>query len=177
MNVEQLAAANAANKKIQPVAGFSKNMPVGFDPESMLQDGDIIVFPEAMPQVFQQTFGENVGEFILVKVIRADKEIGFNFFPLSMLKNYWPAVKDENGVVTTITTNGPVNPKGTAVELFVAQRGKGSDSVTDTELGVQALLAKKVKVSKQQDVAVQKWAAGSPINELKNSTVWDYNLA
>lgn len=179
MNVAEQKQANANNRNITMVASFGKSMPAGFDPEGVLQAGDIIVMPATMPtEIGQQKFGTNVGEFILVEVQRAGKSIGFNFFPLSLLKNFWPAQKNADGTVETVTASGPINPKGTAVDAFKACQGKiGPNGENDTTLGVQALLGKKIAVSLQQVVTVQKWASGSPIDETKNSNCWDYNFA
>lgn len=176
MNVEELTAQNAKNANIEKVDAFTKAMPAIFDPDGVLKDGDIIVLPEAMPQIYNQKFGENsFAQFIVVKIKRGDEEIGFNFFPLSLLRATWPAEMKDGQVVSI--PGGPRFPMGTAVELFSTARNHGTKEKSDTQLGVEALLGKKLKVTLQQEVKVQRWRDGQRINELRDSKVWNYDLA
>lgn len=178
MNVVDLKAANAKNKDIKYVNTFGKSMPAGFDADGILQDGDVIIMPAAITPgtVGQQTFGTNNAEFLEVEVERGADKVGINFFPLSMMKNFWPAVKNEDGSVETITASGPVNPDGTAVDVFKSFQGKGDDVTTDTQLGVNALLGKRIKVTLKQEVTVQKWRNGGPIDDTKVQKCWHYNF-
>lgn len=178
MNLPNLKAANAKNKDIKYISAFGKSMPAGFDADGILQEGDIIVMPLVIAPntVGSQTFGTNNAEFLEVEVERGAEKVGINFFPLSMVKNFWPAVKNADGSVETITAGGPVNPDGTAVNVFKSFQGKGDDITTDTQLGVNALLGKRIKVTLKQEVTVQKWRNGAPIDDTKVQKCWNYNF-
>lgn len=187
MNVQERIADNAKNARISEVAGFSKSQPQGFDTDGILDAGDVIIFPATMPKVMKQSFGmrrnangepeENYAEFIVVEVISSKGETrGINFFPSSLTKNVWPAVKEADGKVLTITEKGPKNPKGTAVDLYKSVAGKGTEDKTDMQLGMELLLGKKVKVESKIPVDVQRWRNGEPVNELRTTNLFEYNL-
>ena len=57
MNVTERIAENAKNSNISVAeGGFTKSQPRGIDPDAVLNEGDIIMFPETMPQVMHQDF-------------------------------------------------------------------------------------------------------------------------
>ena len=188
MNVQERIAENARNANISTVATFSKSQPQGFDTDGILDAGDTIIFPATMPEIKKQVFGmrrnasgqpeQNYAEFIVVEVINAKGESrGVNFFPSSLTKNVWPAKKEADGKVTTITENGPMNPKGTAVDLYKSVAGKGTDDKTDMQLGMELLLGKRVKVDSKVPVEVQRWRNGETVNELRTTNLFEYNIA
>jgi hypothetical protein len=51
MTVVEKQAENAKNKQIKKATGFTKSQPTGFDTDSILGDGDIVVMPTTMPEV------------------------------------------------------------------------------------------------------------------------------
>ena len=187
MNVQERIAENAKNANISTVTTFSKSQPQGFDTDGILDAGDTIIFPATMPAIMKQVFGmrrnangepeQNYAEFIVVEVVNAKGESrGVNFFPSSLTKNVWPAVKNADGTVTTITEKGPMNPKGDAVDLYKSVAGKGTDDKTDMQLGMELLLGKKVKVENKTPVEVQRWRGGNVVNELRTTNLFEYNL-
>ena len=187
MNVQERIAENTKNANISEVSGFSKSQPQGFDTDGILDAGDIIIFPAIMPKIMKQTFGmrrnangepeENYAEFIVVEVINTKGESrGVNFFPSSLTKNVWPAKKEADGKVVTITENGPMNPKGTAVDLYKSVAGKGTADKTDMQLGMELFLGKKVKVENKTPVDVQRWRNGETVNELRTTNLFEYNI-
>ena len=187
MNVQERIADNAKNANISEVTTFSKSQPQGFDTDGILDEGDIINFPATMPKIMKQVFGmrrnaagqpeQNFAEFIVVEVVNTKGESrGINFFPSSLTKNVWPAVKNADGTVVTITEKGPSNPKGTAVDLYKSVAGKGTDEKTDMQLGMELLLGKKVKVENKIPVEVQRWRGGNVVNELRTTNLFEYNL-
>lgn len=187
MNVQERIAENAKNANISEVTTFSKSQPQGFDTDGILDEGDVIIFPDTMPKIMKQIFGmrrnaagqpeQNFAEFIVVEVKNSKGESrGINFFPSSLTKNIWPAEKKEDGTVVTITEYGPKNPKGTAVDLYKSVAGKGTDEKTDMQLGMELLLGKKVKVENKIPVEVQRWRNGGTVNELRTTNLFEYNL-
>ena len=187
MNVKEKIADNAKNARISTVAAFTKSQPQGFDTDGILDAGDTIIFPDTMPAIMKQTFGmrrnangqpeENYAEFIVVEVINSKGESrGVNFFPSSLTKNVWPAEKGEDGKVVTITEKGPYNPKGTAVDLYKSVAGKGTQNKTDMQLGMELLLGKKVKVENKTPIEIQRWRNGEPVNELRTTNLFEYNI-
>lgn len=190
MKMQERIAENAKNSAISAVNGFSKSQPQGFDTDGVLQEGDIILMPATLPQVMKQTFGmrqnpttgepeENYAEFIVVDVQDKNGDIrAINLFPSSFTKNIWPAKKEADGTVVTITENGPLNPKGTAVDTYKAEQGKvGEHGETDMELGVRALLGKKIHVVSKTPVEVQRWRNGAPVNDIRTTNLFEYNIA
>ena len=190
MKMQERIAENAKNSAISAVSGFSKSQPQGFDTDGVLQEGDIILMPATLPQVMKQTFGmrqnpttgepeENYAEFIVVDVQDKNGEIrAINLFPSSFTKNIWPAKKEADGTVVTIPENGPLNPKGTAVDTYKAEQGKvGEHGETDMELGVRALLGKKIHVVSKTPVEVQRWRNGAPVNDIRTTNLFEYNIA
>lgn len=188
--MQERIAENKKNTAISVVSGFSKTQPQGIDTDGVLQEGDIILMPAVLPEVNKQVFGmrtnpttgqpeENFGEFIVVDVQDKNGEIrAINFFPSSLTKNIWPAKKEADGTVVTITENGPQNPKGTAVDLYKAEQGKvGPNGETDMELGVRALLGKKIHVASKIPVEVQRWRNGATVNEIRTTNLFEYNVA
>ena len=187
MNVKERIAENAKNANISEVTTFSKSQPQGFDTDGILDAGDTIIFPATMPKVMKQVFGmrrnaagqpeQNYAEFIVVEVINSKGESrGVNFFPSSLTKNVWPAKKEADGKVVTITENGPMNPKGSAVDLYKSVAGKGTDEKTDMQLGMELLLGKKVKVENKTPVEIQRWRNGETVNELRTTNLFEYNI-
>lgn len=182
MTVAERQAENAKNKAISKVTGFSKKQPVGFDPDSILDKDDVIIMPAQMPEVFKQIFGVDAdgndvyAEFIVVDVEHPGKETrAINFFPSSLTKNIWPAEKNEDGEVE-LKEGGPLNPKGSAVDLFKSYQGKtGPNGETDTQLGMEALLKKRIKVSDKQSIDVQVYRKGKRLNELKKVGLFTYD--
>lgn len=190
MKMQERIAENAKNSAISAVDGFSKSQPQGFDTDGVLNEGDVILMPAELPKVYKQTFGmrtnpttgqpeENYGEFIVVDVQDKKGEIrAINFFPSSFTKNIWPAKKEADGTVVTITENGPFNPKGTAVDVYKAEQGKtGPNGETDMEMGVRALLGKKISVDAKTPVDVQRWRNGQTVNEIRTTNLFEYNIA
>jgi hypothetical protein len=182
MNVTERIAENAKNSNISVAeGGFTKSQPRGIDPDAVLNEGDIIMFPETMPQVMHQDFpgSDNYAEFIVVNVLTPDgKEKGVNFFPSSLTKNIWPASKDEKtGEVVAHIENGPQNPTGSAVELYKSKQGEtGPNGETDMTLGMLELLGKKVKVTSKIPVNIQRWRDGERVNELATTNLLQYDL-
>ena len=189
MKIEERIAQNAKNSAISAVAGFSKSQPQGLDTDGVLNENDTILMPATLPQVMKQSFGmrtdpatgrpvENYAEFIVVEVQAPDGTVrAINFFPSSLTKNIWPAKKQEDGTVITITENGPMNPKGTAVDLYKSFQGKTEEGKTDMQLGVEALLGKKITVVSKTPVDVQRWRNGGTVNELRTTNLFVYDIA
>ena len=176
MTVDERVIANSKNANIESVSAFGKSMPSPFDSEAQLRVGDVLEIPSVL-QVYQQKFGNNFGEFIVVKIIGADGvERSMNFFPSSLTRNFWPATKDAAGTVQTVLENGPLNPKGSAVEFFLSFRGKGNDAKSDTQVAMEALMGKKIKISALSPVDVQAWRNGNPTNSIRHTQVPTYDL-
>lgn len=185
MTVQERVSANAKNANIKEAGqGFSKSMPAKFDSDSALLEGDKIYIPAAGEfKVYTQNFGKNArgedvtAQFIVVKVINKDNvERSINFFPTSLTKNIWPAVKDANGTVETITAGGPKNPNGTAVDAYLAFQGKGTAEKTDMQLGMEALAGKVIEIAKKEMIDTQVYRNGERKNELKQVSLLTYNL-
>lgn len=184
MTVIEKVAENAKNKNIVEVTGFTKSQPTGFDADSILQKDDVIVMPATMPKVFKQKFGEDIygnevyAEFIVVDVEHEGKATrALNFFPSSFTKNIWPSKKNEDGDVELLA-GGPLNPKGTAVDLYKSFQGKvGENGETDMQLGMQALLGKRIRISSQEQIDIQVFRNGKRVNELKKTNLFTYDLA
>ena len=69
-----------------------------------------------------------------------------------------------------------MNPKGSAVDLFKSYQGKtGPNGETDTQLGMEALLKKRIKVSDKQSIDVQVYRKGKRLNELKKVGLFTYD--
>lgn len=184
MTTAERVAENSKNKQISASAtGFTKSMPVGFDTDSILGAGDVIVMPATMPQVYRQIFGvddngEDIyAEFIVVDVEHEGKPTrAINFFPSSLTKNIWESKKNEDGEVER-TEGGPLNPKGTAVDLYTSVQGKtGPNGETDTALGMQLLLNKKIKISDAKQIDTQVFRNGKRVNALKKTNLFTYDL-
>lgn len=184
MTVVEKQQENAKNKAIKKANGFTKSQPTGFDTDSVLGDGDVIIMPTTMPEVFQQVFGQDekgddiYGEFIVVDVENPSKATrAINFFPSSMTKNVWES-EMVDGEVELVDNGGPLNPKGTAVELYTSFQGKtGANGETDVQLGVEALLGKKIGVKLERKVKVQVYKNGARVNRLKDTSLLNYNIA
>jgi len=189
MKMSERIAENKKNAAISVVSGFSKSQPQGLDTDGVLQEGDVILMPAELPEVNKQVFGmrtnpttgqpeENFGEFIVVDVRGKDGEVrAINFFPSSLTKNIWPAKKEADGTVVTVTENGPLNPKGTAVDLYKSYQGKTEEGKTDMQLGVEALLGKEIHVVSKTPVEVQRWRNGATVNEIRTTNLFVYDLA
>lgn len=176
MTVDERVAANSKNANIESVSSFGKAMPTPFDSESQLRVGDVLEIPMVL-QVYKQKFGDNYGEFIVVKVVGADGvERSMNFFPSSLTRNFWPAKLREDKTVETLLDNGPMNPKGSAVDFFLSFRGKGTDEKTDTQVAMEALMGKKIKISALSPVDVQAWRNGKPVDSIRHTQVPTYDL-
>lgn len=176
MTVEERVAANSKNADITSVSMFGKSMPVPFDTEGQLKEGDVLEFPMTL-HVYQQKFGNNFGEFIVVKIAGADgQERSMNFFPSSFTRNFWPAKMREDKTVQTILDNGPITPKGSAVEFYLSFRGKGTAEKTDIQLAMEALMGKKIKVSAVSPIDVQAWRNGKPVDSIRHTQVPTYDL-
>lgn len=182
MNLVERIAENEKNDRIEVSEnGFTKSQPQGVDPDAVLNEGDIIQFPETMPTVKKQTFpgSDNFGEFIEVNVVCEDgHEKGINFFPSSLTKNIWPAWKDEKtGEVVAEIANGPKNPSGTAVDLYTSVKGQtGPNGETDMQLGMELLLGHRVRVKSKVPVTIQRWRDGERVNELATTNLMEYEL-
>lgn len=187
MKLAERIAENEKNEAISEVKGFTKSQPQGLDTDGVLQEGDTILMPAKLPKVYKQKFGtridpatdrsvENYAEFIVVEVENEAGEIrAINFFPSSLTKNIWPAEKKGDTVVT-ITENGPFNPKGTAVDLYKSFQGKKEEGKTDMQLGVEALLGKKIKITSKTPITVQRWRGGHTVDETRTTNLFVYDL-
>lgn len=184
MTVVEKQQENAKNKNIKVVNGFTKAQPTGFDTDSILGDGDVILMPTTLPEVGQQIFGQDedgndiYGEFIVVEVENPNKaKRAINFFPSSMTKNIWES-QMVDGEVELVDNGGPLNPKGTAVETYTSFQGKtGPNGETDVQLGVEALLGKKITVTLDRKVKIQVYKNGKRVNRLKDTSLLNYNVA
>lgn len=184
MTVVEKVQENKKNKNISEATGFTKSQPTGFDADSILQKGDVIVFPTEMPQIYKQIFGEDAdgddiyAEFIVVDVEHPGKATrAINFFPSSLTKNIWASAKNADGEIELVE-NRPLNPKGTAVAAYVAKQGEtGPNGETDMELGMRELLGKKVTVADAQQIDVQVFRNGKRVNQLKKTNLFTYNFA
>lgn len=170
--------------KVKEVSGFVKQMPTGFDSDSVLDVDDVLVFPATMPKVYQREFAKDAdgnpifGEFIILNVQhpgKADRAI--NFYPSSFTKNIWPAKKSSDGTVELDAPNGPLTPKGTAVDLYLSFKGKSENGKTDVQLGVEALLGKSVKISQKQEIQTQVYRNGKRENALRKTNLLTFDLA
>lgn len=183
MTVIEKVAENAKNKNISEVTGFTKSQPTGFDADSILQKDDVIAMPATMPKVYKQKFGEDAqgneiyAEFIVVDVEHEGKATrALNLFPSSFTKNIWPSKKNEDGDVELVG-GAPLNPKGTAVDLYKSFQGKvGENGETDMQLGMNALLGKKIKINGQEQIDIQVFRNGKRVNELKKTNLFTYDL-
>lgn len=183
MTVAEKQQENAKNAKISKVEGFTKSQPTGFDTDAILDKDDVIVMPSQLPEVFKQVFGKDAdgndiyAEFIVVDVEHPGKATrAVNFFPSSLTKNIWVSKKDEDGDIV-LADNRPLNPKGTAVELYTSFQGKkGPNGETDMQLGMEALLSKKIKISDRIAVDVEAFVNGKRAGKLKKSYVLTYDL-
>ena len=187
MNVKERISENAKNATVSEATAVAKWLPQGFVTVGILYAGDTIIFPDTMPTINKQVFGmrrnaagqpeQNYAEFIVVEVKNAKGESrGVNFFPSSLTKNVWPAKKEADGKVVTITENGPMNPNRSAVDPYKSVARKGTDEKTDMQLGMELLLGKKVKVENKTPVEVQRWRNGETVNELRTTNLFEYNI-
>lgn len=170
--------------KVKEVGGFVKQMPTGFDSDNVLDVDDVIEFPTVMPKVYQREFAKDAdgnsifGEFIILNVKHAGKDDrAINFYPSSFTKNVWPSKKNESGEVELDAPNGPLMPKGTAVDLYLSFKGKSENDKTDVQLGVEALLGKSVKVSQKQEIQTQVYRNGKRENALRKTNLLTFDLA
>lgn len=173
MTVAEKIVENAKNSSITTVATFSKGMPPAFDADGILREGDVIILPSTMPQVYEQKFGANKAEFIVVELRRADNTTtAFNFFPASLSKTIFPA-EVVNG---TVKLKLPVrHPLGTAVTHYLSFRGKGTAEKSDVQLAMESMLGWSIRIDKDEEETVQKWADGKALNETKTAHVYTYN--
>lgn len=185
MTVAEREQENLKDGNIKPSEeGFTKTMPVGFDSDSILDLDDVIEFPTVLPKVYKREFGKDAqgkpifGEFIVINVKhegKADRAI--NFYPTSFSKNIWPAKKNEAGEVELDAPNGPLNPKGTAIDLYLSFKGKSENGKTDVQLGMEAMLGKKVKISQKQEINTQVYRNGKRENALRKTNLLTFDLA
>lgn len=183
MTVQEKVQENSKNKNISESTGFTKSQPTGFDTDGILDQDDVIVMPTTMPKVFKQVFGQDAngddvfGEFIVVDVEHPGKATrAINFFPSSLTKNIWPSKKNADGEVELVE-GGPLNPKGTAVDLYKSFQGKtGANGETDMQLGVEALLGKKIHIAHKEQIEVQVFRNGKRVNALKKTGLITYNV-
>lgn len=183
MTVAERQTENAMNKAISTTTGFSKKQPTGFDTDAILDKDDVIVMPKKLPEVFRQVFGKDsdgydiYAEFIVVEVEHPGKATrAVNFFPSSLTKNIWASKKDEDGDIV-LADNRPMNPKGTAVDKYVSFQGQtGPNGETDMQLGIEALLDKKIKISDRVAVDVEAFVNGKRAGKLKKSYLLTYDL-
>lgn len=173
MTVAEKMVENAKNSNISTVATFSKGMPPQFDADGLLQVGDVIIIPSTMPQVYEQKFGANKAEFIVVELKKANgTTTAFNFFPASLSKTIFPAEE----VAGVVKLKLPVDhPNGTAVDHYLSFRGKGTAEKTDVQLAMESMLGWSIRIDNDKEVKVQKWVDGKAVNELKTSHVYTYN--
>lgn len=188
MTVEQKIAENAKNADITTAAsGFTKTQPTPFNPDELLKKGDKIHMP-ATPadiKVFTQFFGKadpatgdrNKAEFIVVDVEAVDgSHRAINWFPTSLTKNIWPAQKDASGKVVPAGDGRPVQPKGTAVDLYKSFQGQNKDGKTDVQLGVEALCGHVINITDVTPMDTQKWRNGVAVDEIKSTNLFQYDL-
>lgn len=184
MTVEERIQENGKNAKIKVSAnGFTKAMPNAFDSDGVLDVDDVLHIPNPIGTVYQRTFGvksdgtPSYGEFIVVNVSHPGKpDRAIDFYPSSLTKNIWPAEKNAMGEVETITDNGPLNPLGSAVETYLGFQGKGTEGVTDTQLGMNALAGKDIRIAAKTPYHVQAWKNGEPVNSLRKTSQLTYEL-
>ena len=194
MTVEERIALNAKNKDIEdaPNGSFGKSMPPKFDADSVLEVGDVIQIPNPLPKVQRRKFGVNAagevsyGEFITVNVQHpvnaalgitvAKPDRAVDFFPSSFTKNIWRVKKNEQGEVETITEGGPLNPLGTATAMFLSFQGQGTETMTDTQMGMNALAGQSIKVTAKVNHDSQAWRNGVPVNSLRKTAQFTYDL-
>lgn len=183
MTIAERENENLKDGKVKEVSGFVKQMPTGFDSDSVLDVDDVLVFPAVMPKVYQREFAKDAdgnsifGEFIVLNVKHAGKaDRAVNFYPSSFTKNIWPAKKAEDGTVELDAPNGPLTPKGTAVDLYLSFKGKSENGKTDVQLGVEALLGKSVKISQKQEIQTQVFRNGKRENALRKTNLPTYDL-
>lgn len=184
MTIAEREQENLKDGKVKEVGGFEKQMPTGFDSDSVLDVDDVIEFPTVFPKVYQREFAKDpegkpiVGEFIVLNVKHVGKaDRAINFYPSSFTKNVWPSKKNEAGEVELDAPNGPLVPKGTAVDLYLSFKGKSENGKTDVQLGVEALLGKSVKVSQKQEIQTQVFRNGKRENALRKTNLFTYDLA
>lgn len=184
MTIVEREQENLKDGKVKEVGGFVKQMPTGFDSDSVLDVDDVLVFPAVMPKVYQREFAKDAdgnsifGEFIVLNVThpgKADRAV--NFYPSSFTKNIWPAKKAADGTVELDAPNGPLTPKGTAVDLYLSFKGKSENGKTDVQLGVEALLGKSVKISQKQEIQTQVFRNGKRENALRKTNLLTFDLA
>ena len=184
MTIAERESENLKDGKVKEVNYFVKQMPTGFDSDSVLDLGDVIEFPTVMPKVYQREFAKDAdgnpifGEFIVLNVKHSGKaDRAVNFYPSSFTKNIWPAKKTADGTVELDAPNGPLTPKGTAVDLYLSFKGKSDNGKTDVQLGVEALLGKSVKISQKQEIQTQVFRNGKRENALRKTNLLTFDLA
>lgn len=172
MTVAEKIAENAKNSNIQEVANFSKGMPPQFDGDSMLAEGDKIIMPAQMPKVYQQLFGTNKAEFIVVELIKKDgTRTSFNFFPSSLSKTIFPAEMVGDVVKLKLPV---IHPKGDVVNHYLSFRGKSEGGKNDVQLAMESMLGWTIEITGDEVVKTQKWANGNALNELRDTHVFTY---
>lgn len=175
MTVAEKQAENAKNSNISPVTTFSKGMPPQFDGDSILQVGDKIVIPENMPQVYEQKFGENTAEFIVVELVRKDgTKTAFNFFPSSLSKTIFPAEKVDGVVKLKLPVD---HPDGDVVNHYMSFRGKGTEEQSDVQMAMESMLGWVIEIADDKTIPTQKWVKGVAVNELKDVHKYTYKKA
>jgi hypothetical protein len=173
MTVAERIAENAKNSNIQEVTTFSKGMPPQFDGDSMLAEGDKIVMPTQMPKVYQQVFGNNKAEFIVVELIKKDgTKTSFNFFPSSLSKTIFPAEMVDGVVKLKLPV---VHPKGDVVDHYLSFRGKSKGDKNDVQLAMESMLGWTIEITGDTVFKTQKWANGVALNELRDTHAFTYS--
>jgi hypothetical protein len=172
MTIVEKIAENAKNANIQPATSFSKSMPPQFDADGLLQLGDKIIMPATMPQIYQQKFGTNIGEFIVVELIKKNgTKTAFNLFPPMFSRTIFPAEMVDGVAKLKLPVR---HPKGNVVDHYLSFRGKGTDEKTDVQLAIESMLGWTIEVKGDEPVKTQKWVNGVATNELKDSHVFTF---
>ena len=179
MTVNERIAENAKNSNISESTGFGQSLPTEFN-GSILEVGDVITLPTEYifgkgGNVARQTFNGTPADFVVCKLTRADgKEDTINFFPRSMARSNFVYELDENGKCQFVA---PVLPnKGTAVDLMLSFRGKGTAEKTDLALAMDALVGKSIKITAKTTIKTQKWDNGTRVDALRDAHVYTYDL-
>ena len=137
---------------------FSNIIRAPFDPDSQLNEGDVLIFPAKITSdIFgRRSFNGKDYEFMVIEVKKADGTMtSINWFPSTFTKNVFEWKADVNGL---LSRTGNVYPTtGTAVDAFLSERGHtdyAEDNKTvvksDTQKGVEKLLGKKVKITERK---------------------------
>ena len=155
MTVIERINANKADGAIKMgLTVFTAGMKPVFDGGAALNEGDILIFPtleEMKTRIGARTFNGNDYEFMVIDVKAPDGTTrAINWFPTTFQNPLFVWDKDSEGNI--YRTSDVLYPEGEAVTTFLSARDKHEvdeegNEKSNTQIGVELLAGKKVKVS------------------------------